>query len=94
MAGKFPAACGVPCVSLLDERISSQESQRYGVDVPLGVSGEVSKEKVNPLVEGAAVSCLTVGGLKSTSIVSKELMRKCTNSAGIHAEIATVYARQ
>ncbi len=41
MAGKFPAACGVPCVGLEDERISSQESQCYGVDVPLGVSGEV-----------------------------------------------------
>ena len=39
--GKFPAACGDFSLKIGDERISSQESQRYSVDVPLGISGEV-----------------------------------------------------
>jgi hypothetical protein len=34
----FPAACGV---EFMDERIYSQESQRYGFDVSLGISGKI-----------------------------------------------------
>jgi len=34
----FPAACGV---SFMNERVSSQEPQRGGIVVPLGISGEV-----------------------------------------------------
>ena len=36
---QFPAACGV---ALMDERIHSQEPQRDGIAVPLGISGKVS----------------------------------------------------
>ncbi len=38
--GKFPAPWGV---ILVDERIHTQESQRYGTAVPPRVSGEVSQ---------------------------------------------------
>ena len=43
--GKFPAPWGVT-VFLGDERIHTQEPQRDGADVPLGVSCEVSKSGV------------------------------------------------
>ena len=36
---QFPAACGV---ALMDERIHSQEPQRDGIAVPLGISSKVS----------------------------------------------------
>ena len=43
--GKFPAPWGVT-VFLGDERIHTQEPQRDGADVPLGVSCEVSKSGI------------------------------------------------
>ena len=43
--GKFPAPWGVT-VFLGDERIHTQEPQRDGVDVPLGIPREVQKSGV------------------------------------------------